>query len=256
MSAHRFFLSGPLAPATEGTRVVLPLSPDDAHHLADVLRVREGEVVEVVEVGGQTAWRVRIEAVSPQVEGTLVEQLARVTHPRVTLVQGVAKGEKMDAVVRQAVEVGADEIVPVLMERSVVKLDAAKRAQRGERWRRIARSAAEQAHRDAVPVVHDPATLAEVMPLLAGFDEVVVLWEEARGAGLESALSSWVAAEHPRVAIVVGPEGGLSAEEVAALEALGATTVTLGPHILRTETAALIALALVTWGLGGLGRHS
>ena len=85
--------------------------------------------------------------------------------PRVTLFQGVAKGDKMDSIVRQAVEVGVERIVPLMTARSVVRLDQAKRAAKGERWRRIAKSAAEQAKRSSVPDVSDPVDLKAALPL-------------------------------------------------------------------------------------------
>lgn len=255
MSLHRFFLESPL-PLHEGGEVALPLSAADAHHAASVLRLRTGEELEVAEPHGGALLRVRLTAVEPHgLAGTVLARLERSSQPRVTLVQGVAKGEKMDAVVRQAVEVGAEEVLPVLTERSIVRLDARKAADRGERWRRIAKSAAEQAHRDAVPAVHDPVTLVSALPALAGYDRVVVLWEDAEGAGIDEALASLTFEGEPRVALVVGPEGGLSAPEVASLEAAGAVTATLGATILRTETAAVAGLALAIHALGGLGAR-
>ncbi len=257
MSAHRFFLTDAL-PAGEGA-VAAPLSLADLHHARSVLRIAEGEQIELVEPGG-VGWRVRV--VSSGAEGVAVERVERLEraeqpfHPQITLVQGVAKGEKMDAIVRQAVEVGAVEIVPVLFERSVVKLDAKKRADRGMRWRRIAKSAAEQSHRDTVPLVHDPATLEEALPAIAAHDGVIVVWEEARGQGLTAGVASWATEPGVRVALVIGPEGGLSATEVERLQELGAIPVTLGATILRTETAALVALALAVHAFGGLGARS
>ncbi|HET6352290.1 MAG TPA: 16S rRNA (uracil(1498)-N(3))-methyltransferase [Coriobacteriia bacterium] len=253
MSAPRFFLTDAL-PKGEGA-VVAPLAAEDLHHARSVLRIAAGEEVELIEPGGG-GWRTRVTAVSADcLEVEPLEQLELRFHPRITLVQGVAKGEKMDAIVRQAVEVGAVEIVPVFFERSVVKLDAKKRADRGTRWRRIAKSAAEQSHRDSVPVVHDPATLEEALPIIAAHDGVIVVWEEARGQGLAAGVASWATEPGVRVALVVGPEGGLSATEVARLEELGAVPVTLGATILRTETAAIVALALAVHAFGGLGAH-
>lgn len=252
MSAHRFFLTQPLA---DGDPVRVSLSPEDLHHAVTVLRVRPGEQLEVVEPGVQAVWLVSVVSAGPEgIEARRLERLARTAHPRVALVQGVAKGEKMDAIVRQATEVGADEVVPVFTSRSIVRLEGRKRAERGERWRRVARAAAEQSHRDSVPLVHDPAPLREVLPLLAAFDAVFVLWEEeSRPAGLLTALEAWDGGTDPRVALVIGPEGGLAAEEVAALRDIGARSVSLGPTILRTETAAIVALSLAVYGLGGLG---
>lgn len=257
MGAHRFFLTHGL-PTARTAPVVLPMAPEDVRHAVDVLRIRPGELLEVVEPHAQTAWLVKVaQASSAHVTATIVEQRGRVHHPRVMLVQGLAKGDKMDAIVRQAVELGAESIVPVMTERSVVRLEPRKRPDKGERWRRVAKAAAEQSHRFEIPVVADPAPLREVLPHLAELDGVVVLWEDASQSapGLEVALSSWADTADPHVGLVVGPEGGLSAEEVAELEAMGARTVTLGPHILRAETAAVVALALTLHALGGLGRE-
>lgn len=256
MGAHRFFLTRSL-PAGRTTPIVLPLADDDVRHAVDVLRVRAGELLEVVEPGSQTAWLVKIShAGATQITATVVEQLERVHHPRVTLVQGVAKGDKMDAIVRQAVELGVEAIVPVITERSVVRLEPRKRAHKGDRWRRVAKAAAEQSHRFEIPTVADPASLREVRPQLAELDGVVVLWEDASQSapGLEAALESLVRTPDLHIGLVIGPEGGLSAEEVAELESIGARSVTLGPHILRTETAAVVAVALAVHALGGLGR--
>ncbi len=158
MSRSRFFLVSEL-PA--GSPVVLPLSPADQHHASRVLRVVAGEEIDVVEPSG-AIWRVRVLRVSE--DGISVERISELPaslHPHVGLFQGVAKGDKMDLIVRQAVEVGASEIVPVLMSRSVVRLDPGKRNERGERWRRVARASAEQARRAAVPVVSDPVEFSQ-----------------------------------------------------------------------------------------------
>ena len=173
--------------------------------------------------------------------------------PRVTLFQGVAKGDKMDSIVRQAVEVGAEKVVPVLTARCVVRLDAAKRAAKGERWRRIAKSAAEQAKRASVPEVCDPVDLSDALRLLAAYDRVVVLWEERRVRALSETLADLRGHENATVALIVGPEGGLTAEEVELLTAGGAVVASLGPTVLRTETAAVVSLALAVATLGGMG---
>jgi 16S rRNA (uracil1498-N3)-methyltransferase len=260
MSLHRFFLTAPLA---DNDPALLPLSDADAHHAVAVLRVRAGEEIEVVEPAPVSAlWRVRVVEVAADDErGWLVAervtQLAsRPVGPFVTLFQGVAKGEKMDVIVRQAVEVGAAEIVPILSARSVVKLDERKAAERGSRWRRIAESAAKQSHRLRVPDVSDPIRFADALALLSAYDAAVVLWEEHRGRGIASVLASVGRAEGSRIALVIGPEGGFSAEEIASLEGSGVVPASLGPTILRTETAAVAALAIAVHELGGLGGRS
>lgn len=253
MSSHRFFLAAALSDAGDGS-VVLPLTPQDTHHAVRVLRICPGEKIEVVEPDGG-GWLVWVEYVDDAaVVAVPVERLGESVGPKVVLVQGLAKGEKMDLIVRQAVEVGVDEIVPVLTHRSIVRLDARKSAERGERLRRIARSAAEQSHRDRVPVVLDPLPLSDALPLLAGCERVVVLWEEAEGGSIREALGGLRSEAGVRVALVVGPEGGLDALEVEQLVGGGAVVVSLGPSILRTETAAVVAASIALHELGGLGN--
>jgi 16S rRNA (uracil1498-N3)-methyltransferase len=250
--AHRFFLAGSLS-AEPGQP--LPLAPADLHHAVRVLRLRAGEHIEIAEPGGDVLCA---EVVSAEDAGLFVALLGPVGEgsqllPRVTLFQGVAKGDKMDDIVRQAVEVGAEAIVPVLTSRTVVRLDADKRVSRQERWQRIAKSAAEQAKRAVVPAVSEPVSLAEAIELLTSYDRVVVLWEESRGIGLAEALSPLRGQAGARVALVVGPEGGMSAEEVDALAARGAIVASLGPTVMRTQTAAVVSLALAMAALGGMG---
>lgn len=253
MSSHRFFLARPLTDV-DG-EVSLPLSAADLHHAVAVLRVREGEHVEVIDARARIGWNVRVlSATRERMTAEVMSELVFPSLPHIALVQGMAKGEKMDVIVRQAVELGAAEIVPVLTSRSVVRLDGPKLQSRGERWRRIAKAAAEQSRRTSVAAVHDPAPFSEVLASLKAYDAVIVLWEDSSvGVGIGSAVTALGSGFDGRLALVIGPEGGLSRDEVDALTALGATPVTLGPGILRTETAAVVAIAIAMDALGGLG---
>ena len=181
--------------------------------------------------------------------------------PHVCLVQGLAKGDKMETVIRHATELGVAEFIPFAAARSIMKVDAKKAAAKTERWQAIAKSAAMQSGQTRLAHVNQPMKLPAVCAALAGFDAVLVCWEEAPGtAVLHEALASALANVgkphiEARIAVVVGPEGGLAPEEVEALLASNAhaSLVSLGPSILRTETAGIVAPALVLYELGGLG---
>jgi 16S rRNA (uracil1498-N3)-methyltransferase len=232
------------------------MSDRDRHHLSLVLRMQPGEEVVAVEPDG-AVWALRLFAVSPDVViAGRIERLPATTELRVVLVQGVGKSDKTSEVVQGAVEVGVSAVWPVITARSIVKLDAEKRADRGMRWRRVAEAAAKQSQRTFVPEVSDPVELRHVLGLIAGCDVALVAWEDAAGApGVREALAAAGAREGSRVALVVGPEGGLTAEEVAELETAGAIPVSLGTTILRTETAGVVGAALVVHELGGLGNR-
>lgn len=242
MARARFFLSDSIVP-TDGL-VVLPLSESDVKHAIRVLRVAPGEELDVVEPSG-AGWRVTVTQTSDRELLVRVDApLGAAWSPQVTLFQGVAKGEKMDTIVRQAVEVGVTRVVPVITSRTIVRMDAAKRVQRGERWRRIAEAAAKQSSRDHIPHVHDPIDVDDALPLLGEHDVSAVLWEEFSGELLGPALRARLLNPDMSIALFVGPEGGLSAEECDKIIAAGAVPASLGPAIMRTETAAVVVTAL------------
>jgi len=261
MSRHRFFLEGDLPIVGDGETLVVPLSSNDLHHAVAVLRVRPGEEIDVVASSGRV-WRVEVVSATRDALTARVSQLldiAPAAGAKVTLVFGVSKGSKNDEIVESAVEIGASEIRPVLTARSVVRYDSVKRSVRGERWRRVALAAAKQSKRAAVPAVHDPAMLSDVLPLLAQCDVLLVAWEDAPtdGIGIRDAMAAaeGIGAES-RVTLVVGPEGGLAPEEIDSLVGAGGVVVTLGPVIMRVETAAIVGCSLVVYECGGLGNGS
>lgn len=264
MSLPQFFLdSQVLAHETEEI-FPLRLAKDDAKH-ARVLRLGTGEHIAVVDAG-KDYFECEI------VDFSDVIPLVRISRhldlvsdePTVILIQGLPKADKMETVIRHATEIGVSAFVPMKCSRSIVKLDDRKASSKLERWKSIAKSAAMQSGRRLVPEVCAPMTVREVCELLSEATCVLICWEEApQTANLSEALASGLSAcgvgrspADARVAVIVGPEGGLSAEEVQALLACNprSALVSLGASILRTETAGLIAPGLVIYELGGLGK--
>jgi 16S rRNA (uracil1498-N3)-methyltransferase len=217
------------------------LTPEACHYLRDVLRLEPGAEIELFD-GAGGAYPARLEP------GSLALRLgprreARPSLPLWLLV-ALAKGEKMDLVVQKATELGAARITPFAAERSVVRLDRDRGGSRAARWRRIATEAARQCGRADVPDVSEPGPLAPALASVpAGFARFVFHpGGEPLGAGPDA----------PGAAAVVGPEGGLTAEEVEECERSGARRVSLGPRILRAETAAVVATALLQARYGDL----
>jgi 16S rRNA (uracil1498-N3)-methyltransferase len=164
----------------------------------------------------------------------------------------------MELTIQKATELGVDEIWPVVAERCVVRLDEERAGRRTERWRRIAEEAAKQSQRSDVPRVREMMTMEGLAEEAGRFDVVLVPWEEASPAafGIGAALDAAGATADSSVLLLIGPEGGLSEGEVAEMEAVGGTVVTMGGTVLRTETAAIVAVALAEYELGALGGRA
>ena len=230
---HRFFVDTACAPGSE-----VPLDPADARHARLVLRLRPGDPIIVAHDG--STWdaalvhldgdrvTARIEAARSDRDGELPAF--------VTVLQAITKGAKFDEIVEKSVELGARRIVPVRCERSYGDAGAHKL----ERWRRIARAAAMQSRRRFVPEVDAPIAWNDAVKL-GQTQPVLVAYEAIPPGGLAHALAK--ASTNGSLAIAVGPEGGLAPAEVEAAQAAGCTLVSLGPTILRTETAAAALLA-------------
>jgi 16S rRNA (uracil1498-N3)-methyltransferase len=233
--------------AVRGDRVAF--DAEEAHHLARVLRLGVGDRVAALDGAGNELM-VRLTRVGARgAEGLVLSRRALQTEStlELTLAQGIAKGDKMDGIIRMATELGVTRIVPLLTERALVAPEAA--ARRLTRWRRVAKEAAKQSGRAVIPDVTHPQRPADWLASKVSLDLLVCLWENAR-ARLDEQLPP---GRPPRAAVVVGPEGGLTEGEVAQLRAAGAVVGGIGPRILRTETAGPVAVALLQSRYGDLG---
>ena len=230
----------------------------DAHrHLARVLRARAGDRVILFDGHGR---EVDAEVVSVERDQTTLalrgapRQLDVAAGAHIVLLQSLARGDRMDWIVQKTTELGVSAILPVAAGRSVARLDPQAAAPRRARWEKIAREAARQCGRADVPIIRDPLPLARALEAAReeepGGDagERLALWEASRGRSLRLALSAGPRA----VTLLVGPEGGFAADEMAAAAAAGFEVVGLGPRILRVETAAVVAVALAQAAAGGL----
>jgi 16S rRNA (uracil1498-N3)-methyltransferase len=229
------------------------LTGEEGRHAAKVRRIGVGEQVTVSDGRGQVA-DCEVSAVLPS--GLQLTVLARrsvaVPSPRLVVVQALPKGERAELAVETMTELGVDEIVPWAAARSVVQWQGDRGAKAHARWQRVAREAAKQSRRPWVPTVAPLASTASVAALLAAAAAGLVLHEAASAAFAELAMPSV-----GDVVVVVGPEGGISAEELSAFATVGALSVRLGEPVLRTSTAGPAALAALSLCLGrwGLGRR-
>ncbi len=217
------------------------------HYLLRVLRLKAGDALEVFD-GRGASFDARISAATADA-ATLQLGPPRVTPAAraITLIQGLPKADKLELVLQKGTELGAAAFRPAACERSVVKLDG-KEEKKQQRWQRIAEEAARQCERADVPEVFVPQPLLDAVRALTPGTRVLVLDEEETALPLSAAVI-----DDAPIALVIGPEGGLSRAEVEQLHSMGATSVTLGPLILRTETAGLAALAVLRHLDGLLG---
>ena len=226
----------------------------DAHHLMHVMRARPGQEIIVVDDENQVARMEMTAFCETAVTLTLRERLAADTESPIQLVlaQCLLKADKMDFVVQKAVELGAVGVVPVRSQNCVVRYDAKKAAGRRDRWQKIADEAAKQCGRTALLSV-EPVTDIEdfLQQEAANADtELIFCYENEQDQTVKDYLSQVTA---KRIVLLIGPEGGFSLDEAEAVAEAGGHSVTLGPRILRAETAALAALAVAQYAKGDLG---
>lgn len=243
-TVHRLFVPEPLRAGAE-----LRLDADRSHYVARVLRVRAGDALVLFDGSGHEH---PSSVASVARQGVTVSVgAARAGRPesplRVHLLQGVSRGERMDWVVQKATELGVARITPVVTEFSVVRLDDRRAGRRARHWERIAAGACEQCGRSVLPRIDAPRSFADALAeAAAGGGSKLVLHAASREAlGAREAMTD-------RLALLIGPEGGLSAAELASSEEAGFLSRALGPRILRTETAAVAALAVLQSRFGDL----
>lgn len=241
MTTHRF-IAGDVIVGSEAA-----ITGPELHHLRRVLRLRPGDHVVVSDRGGAQFAAVLVSVDSDAASAKILASIESPGVTGITLFQALLKRPKMDLVVGKATELGVAEIVPLLSQRSVVRLDGPAGG-KIERWNRIAAEASMQSGRSPAPIVAAPATVDDAASRLGEFEASVVFWEQDRCAPVAAALEN--VDRRSRVAVFVGPEGGFTQAEVRLLTETGAACAGLGPLTLRSETAAIAGLAIVTHELG------
>lgn len=240
---HRFFI-----PPDWFDPPAVHLRGDIARQIRTVLRLQPGDEIIVLDNSG-VEWQIRLTSVSKNsVQGEIIAQKPAQGEPtvRLTLYQGTLKGQKFEWVLQKGTELGVSCFVPAICERSVVgKLDAF--AKKYDRWQHIIREAAEQSGRGKLPPLEAAMPLAEAVAHARSNALILMPWEEAREGWLKETLER---VKLDSVALFIGPEGGFTRGEVALAQAAGARIVTLGPRILRAETAAVATCAAILYESG------
>ena len=245
MSSNRFFVSESGFEEQE-----VRLSAEQAHQVCHVLRLKAGDAIVVLDNAGNEYDVTLATVTKKETKGKIISQRPASGEPRVrmTLFQSLLAREKFEWVLQKGTEIGVTRFVPVQTERSIVRakqIDTKKLT----RWRRILTEAAEQSHRGRIPEIDAALTWSETLPQFAHFDRSLIAATSGQTYALREALPS---ADKPpaSIAILIGPEGGFSDNEVRQLRDNGATPINLGPRILRTETAAMVLPAIILHELG------
>ncbi len=248
MTVNRFFIS---ASDIEGDRV--RLSPEQSHQVQHVLRLRPGDAIVVLDDTG-IEYKVTLTTLEKrEVVGQVASRQSARGEPtaQVTLFQSMLMREKFEWVLQKGAEIGVARFAPILTARSLVRTRTIE-DNKLDRWRRILVEAAEQSHRGRIPKLDQIVSFAEAISEASRFDRCLIAAPSREGPSLRETLRG-MSGGAAGIGLMVGPEGGFTEEEVEAACRSGAIPISLGPRILRTETCAIVASALILHELGEMG---
>lgn len=228
------------------------ITGDDVNHIKNVLRMNQGEQIIISSLTDSedvdyycSLTEITEREVTARIDWT---EEKRELNNKIYLFQGLPKSDKMELIIQKAVELGAFEIIPVAMSRSVVKLDPGKEAGKLKRWQAISESAAKQSKRSIIPEIKSVMTVKEALEYAGELPVKLLPYENAKGITETRNVISEI---NPKdgIAVFIGPEGGFAPQEVEEAQKNGFKTVTLGRRILRTETAGLMMLSVLAYTL-------
>ena len=226
---------------------------EDIKHIKNVLRKQNGDIIEICNQETGKTYKCEISKIEEkQIQNTIIEELHEEADKlKVDIYQGLPKADKMELIIQKSIELGANAIIPVEMKRCIVKLDNKTENKKIERWQKIAESAAKQSGRNTVPKIRNVIKIEEIAKLKDEYNSIIVCYENEKSNTLKSHLLNLkqqvTDKTNIKIAIVIGPEGGLEEKEVELLKQSGANIVTLGNIILRTETVALNLLSILMY---------
>ncbi|MGM9967747.1 MULTISPECIES: 16S rRNA (uracil(1498)-N(3))-methyltransferase [unclassified Rummeliibacillus] len=223
---------------------------DDAHHITKVMRMRAGDEIIVVHNGEATI----CEIANLTEEGVHVKKTTRTLRSpelpiHVTIACGLPKGDKLDLIVQKSTELGMYSFIPFEAERSIVKWDYKKGKKKQERLQKIAKEAAEQSHRTHIPTIEEPISFKKLLQEVENYDVVFLADEEDAKQEVRTRFAEQLKKvyDYKSMLVIFGPEGGIAREEAQALQQLGCQCISLGPRILRAETAPFYVLSAISY---------
>ena len=245
---HKFFISDNLI---DGNKAVI--DGDDVKHIYKVLRLQVGDEIIINNLNGQEYLACIDDISKKEVQVSIIEKIdiSNESPIRIHLYQGLPKSTKMDLIAQKGTELGISSITPVITERVVVKNEG--EFKKVDRWQRIALEASKQSKRTLIPTINTPISFESMLEKMNNMDLIVVPYENAEGYGIKNMLKSLRVDTITDIAIVIGPEGGFEECEILKLKNMEAHIVTLGPRILRTESAGFVCTAILQYELGDVG---
>lgn len=236
----------------EGKKI--SIQNEDVNHIKNVLRAKIDDTIEICDSITSKNYICKIEQIEDKhIYCHIVEEIESNVEPhiQVSIFQGLPKADKMELVIQKSVELGAYDITPVEMKRCVVKLNEKDKIKKIQRWQKISEGAAKQSGRDKIPTIHPIINVHTLCENIKKYDLVLVAYENEKINTLKQELKNIKSDKNKqmKIAIVIGPEGGIDKEEIAKLEEYHARVITLGNRILRTETVALNILSVIMYEL-------
>ena len=237
---------------------IIEILDDDVNHIKNVLRLNINEEIKICNQDSSKNYNCKILEISPKkVVCEILEELENEAEGNVELhiFQGLPKADKMELIIQKGTELGVTEFIPVNMKRCIVKLDGKDEAKKIDRWNKISEVAAKQSGRDIIPKVRSLMTVKQLENQIKDFDLFLVAYEMEKENYIKNELQKLKSTkENYKIAVLIGPEGGLDVSEVDCLRLAGAKVISLGARILRTETVALQVSSIIMYELENGGK--
>jgi len=230
------------------------ITGDDVKHIYKVLRLSKGEKISINNLNGKE-FIGEISSITKEKVTVKILELQDVISESsidIQLYQGMPKASKMDGIVQKGTELGINKIIPLWTKRVIIRRDEASQ-NKVDRWRKISIEACKQCKRSKLPEIEQGIDMKELYLRLKNYDLIIVPYENSENYGIKAVKEKLRGKEIKNIAIIIGPEGGFEEDEIEKLKALGGEIITLGPRILRTETAGVITAALIQYEFGDLG---
>lgn len=225
---------------------------DDVNHIKNVLRAKVDDKIDICDYNTSKNYVCKIEEIEDKViRCKIIEEIDSnvESEVKVSIFQGIPKADKMELVIQKSVELGAYDITPIEMKRCVVKLKEKDKTKKIQRWQKISEVAAKQSGRDIIPNINNIININKLCEGLEKYDLVLVAYENEKINTLKNELTKIKNNKKVKIAVIIGPEGGIDKAEIEQLEKYNAKIVTLGNRILRTETVALNMLSIIMYEL-------